>query len=64
MLIIFVSHIRSIFRSEGNVSFREDSITQQKKELGLKFSTDHRGMLSPLDSNVSTIFVPVKDMKV
>jgi hypothetical protein len=52
-----VSHIRSIFRSEGDVSFREDSITQQKKALGLQFSADHKGMLSPLEPNVSTVFV-------
>jgi hypothetical protein len=44
-----VSHIKSVSRSEGDVSFHEDSITQQKKELDLQFSANHGGMLPPLE---------------
>ena len=57
MLRIFVSHIKSFFRSERYVSFQVDSITQQKKELGLQFSVDHKCMLSSLELNASNIFV-------
>jgi hypothetical protein len=40
--------------------FKEKSITQQKNELGLQFSTDHRGMLSLLKMMlVPYLFLPL-----
>jgi hypothetical protein len=43
--------------SEGDVSFREESITQQKKSLSLQLLLDYKGMLSMLEPNIGTIFV-------